>query len=58
MHSLKVERYVLFGGLSEGVSLEDGLSGGSEGQLQKGKGGAKIEEFCCKNHVVGTSENC
>ena len=42
MHNIKVENYVLFGGLPEDSSLGGRLSGSSEGLLQRGKGEARI----------------
>ena len=42
MHNLKVENYVLFGGLSEDFKPRSSLSDGSDGLLQGGQGGARI----------------
>ena len=41
-HNLKVENYVLFGGLAKDLRLEGSLSDNSEGLLQRGEGGADI----------------
>ena len=42
---------------TEDLSPEDSLSDSSEGQLQRGKGGAGIYRgFWDKNQVVGTSK--
>ena len=58
LHNLKVENYVLFGGLAEDLSPGDSLSDSSEGLLQRGKVGVKIYRgFCNKNQVVGTSKD-
>ena len=61
MHNLKVENYVLFSGLAEGLSPEDSLSDDCEGLFQRGKGVARIYRrffvcFCKKQNqkVVGT----
>ena len=54
---LKVENYVLFGGLSEDFSPGGSLSGSSEG-LRRGEGGGRINRsFCNRNQVVRTSED-
>ena len=46
MNNLKVENFVLFGGIFEDLSLSDR----SEGLLQRDKGGARIySSFCDKN---------
>ena len=45
MHNLKTENYVLFCRQTEDLSLGDSLSDGSDGLLQRDKGGAKIYEF-------------
>ena len=42
MQNLKVENYVLFGRLSEGLRLEGNLSDSREEVLQRGKGGARV----------------
>ena len=58
MHNLKVENYVLFGGLSEDSSPGGSLSYGSEGLFQRGKEGARTYRgFCNKNQVVRTSKD-
>ena len=48
MHNLKVENYILFGGLPEDFSEE---------LLQRGKEGARIYRGSCNRHqlLVGTS---
>ena len=57
-HNLKVENYVLFGGLPEDLSTGDSLSDTSERLLQRDKEGARIyRSFCNKTQVVGTSNN-
>ena len=51
-HNLKVENYVLFGGLSEVLSPRCSLSNSSEGLPLRGKRGARIyRSFCNKNQV-------
>lgn len=45
--SPKVENYVLFRGLDEDLNPGHNLSGGSEGQFQRGKGGARAYEHFC-----------
>ena len=58
IHNLKVENYVLFGGLPEDLSTGDSLSDTSERLLQRDKEGARIyRSFCNKTQVVGTSNN-
>ena len=58
MHTLEVENYVSFGRHPEALSPGDSLSGGSGGELQRGRGGAWIyTRFCHKNQVVGTSKD-
>ena len=61
MHNLKVENYVLFGGLAENLSPGDSLSDSREGLFQRGKGGPGIYRmFCIKKNqqqqVAGTSK--
>ena len=46
MQNLKIENYVLFGRLSEGLRLEGNLSDSPEEVLQRGKGGARIYGSC------------
>ena len=54
MNNLKVENFVLFGGIFEDLSLSDR----SEGLLQRDKGGARIySSFATKTQVVGTSQD-
>ena len=48
MHNLKVENYVLFTALTEDYSLVHSLSDHPEGLSQRGKGGARIQEFLLK----------
>ena len=50
MHNLKVENYVLFGGRTEDLSLEDSLSDSSEGLLWRGMGGARIYRSFSNNN--------
>lgn len=53
----KVENSSLFLGLSEVSAPGGNFSEDSEGPLQRGKGGARIDwAFCNKNQVAGTSE--
>ena len=57
MHNIKVENYVLFGGLAEDLSPGDSLSA-SEGLFQRGNGEARIyRSFCNKKQVVRTSKD-
>ena len=48
MHNLKVEDYVLFSGLTEGLSTGYSLSDSSEGLFQRGMGGTRIYRSFCK----------
>ena len=56
----KVENYVLFGRLTENLSLGGSLSDSSEALLQRGKGRARIyRNFHNRNQVVRTlRDNC
>ena len=56
----KIENYVLFGRLTENLSLGGSLSDSSETLLQRGKGRARIyRNFCNRNQVVRTlRDNC
>ena len=49
MHNLKVENYVLSGGLNEDLSPGYSLLDSSEGLFQRRNGGTKLYKSCCKN---------
>ena len=49
MHTLKVENYVLSGGLNEDLSPGYSLLDSSEGLFQRRNGGASLYKRCCKN---------